>query len=365
MTSNQTAPPDANAKALTRRHAAIRRRLQEVIEDGAPKALAKAAELRWISSDQPGFNRRRCGRGFSYRHPDGSLVRDPELRRRFTELVIPPAWIDVWICVDPRGHVQATGVDAAGRKQYRYHDRWSLVRDAKKFSRMVPFGRSLPRLRRRIRDDLRRPELDRRRVLATAARLLDTVHLRVGNRRYTEQNESYGLTTLEHDHVEVDAGELTFSFIGKSGQEREGQCTDPQIARVVRECLEIPGDTLLRYLDAEGEPQTIDSGDVNGYLGDGFTAKDFRTWSGTVLAIEALLDEGPDTEDPEPVLRTMVCEVSEQLGNTPATCREYYIHPRVFEAYRDDRLEPLTTTQLQPIRGLRKSEVQALELLDT
>ena len=309
-----------------------------------PVDAARAAGLRYTSDEEPGIRRRRAGRGFSYLDPDGRPVRQPQRLRRIRSLAVPPAWTDVWICTDPRGHLQATGRDARGRKQYRYHARWREVRDETKYGRMLDFGRRLPRLRRRVERDLARPGLPREKVLATIARLLDSSALRVGNDEYARENRSFGLTTLREKHVEVEGGRVRFRFRGKSGKEHDVDVRDRRVAAVIRRCQDLPGQRLFHYLDEAGEVRGIDSADVNEYLreatGGEFTAKDFRTWSGTVLAaVELARLGGFETEtQARHNLVEAIRSVAERLGNTAAVCRRCYVHPAVMDGYLAGRM---------------------------
>lgn len=305
---------------------------------------ARRAGLVYVSDAMAGIRRRGRGRSFSYVAPDGRPVRDHEELARIGSLAIPPAWTDVWICPDPNGHVQATGRDARGRKQYRYHPRWREFRDADKYERMLAFGRALPRIRARVDSDLRQPVLSRERVLATIVRLLETTLIRVGNEEYARENDSYGLTTLRDRHVRVEGATLRFVFRAKGGRERRVGIHDARVARVVRRLEELPGRELFRYADEDGQLQRIDSGDVNEYIreasGDDFTAKDFRTWAGTVLAARALRElEHVDSavQARRNVVRA-VESVAARLGNTPAICRRCYVHPAVIDAYLDGGL---------------------------
>ena len=301
---------------------------------------AQAAGLVYCTDEQPGLTRRRRGRGFSYHHADGSLVKDAETRDRIKALVIPPAWHDVWICPNPKGHIQVTGRDKAGRKQYRYHEAWNRHRNEAKFERLVPFGEALPALRARIEKDLKRRTLDRDKVVALALRIMDETLLRIGNDEYARRNGSFGLTTLRDRHVTFDGAEVRFSFVGKSGQERIVSLTDRSLARLVKACRDIPGYTLFQYHTENGK-DSIDSGDVNAYLRETmagpFSAKDFRTWGGTVLAAESLRSEGEpsDEHDAERAIRETCKIVAAGLGNTVAVCRNYYIHPGILDAYRE------------------------------
>jgi DNA topoisomerase-1 len=308
---------------------------------------------RYSTDSRPGIKRCRAGRGFSYRAPDGSLVRDSEDLSRIRSIAIPPAWTDVWICVDPAGHIQATGRDARGRKQYRYHPAWRRDRDSVKYGRLSEFGRALPRLRARVERDLAGQGLAREKVLATVVRLLETTYIRVGNREYARANRSFGLTTMHNRHVRVEGGELRFRFRGKSGRMHEAGVQDRRLARVVARCQELPGQELFQYLDGAGEPRAIESADVNDYLreaaGIDITAKDFRTWIGTLLAFRALRSasggESPVTK--QTVTRSAEA-VAEALGNTPAVSRGSYISPSVIDAYLAGSLAPASATVPAP-----------------
>ena len=262
-----------------------------------PQHAAQSAGLRYVSDASPGISRRRAGKGFSYAGPDGRPVRDPATVARIRALAIPPAYSDVWICPDPNGHIQATGRDARGRKQYRYHPRWRAVRDETKFGRMLAFSEVLPEIRRRADQDLRRAGLPREKVLAAVVRLLECTGIRVGNDEYARTNESFGLTTLRDEHVEVDGSTMSFAFRGKGGKDHTVELSDRRLARIVSRCQALPGEELFQYVDGAGEQQTLGSGDVNEYLksitGQEFTAKDFRTWNGTILAVAALRELGP------------------------------------------------------------------------
>jgi DNA topoisomerase-1 len=304
-----------------------------------PHESAQEAGLRYVSDEKPGIRRRRAGKGFRYRRPDGSAVRDEQTLRRIASLVIPPAWTDVWISTDPRGHVQATGRDAKGRKQYRYHPRWRSARDETKYERMLAFGAALPAIRAQVDDDLRRPGLPREKVLATVVSLLEATLIRVGNEEYARENRSYGLTTLRNRHVDVNGSRLQFQFRGKSGKEHRVSVQDRRLARVIRRLQDLPGQELFQYLDEDGVRHTVDSNDVNAYLraisGQDLTAKDFRTWAGTVLCAIALREvEVCDSEaEAKRNVAQVVKAVSRQLGNTPAVCRACYIHPAVIDSY--------------------------------
>ncbi|HEU5040063.1 MAG TPA: DNA topoisomerase IB [Gemmatimonadales bacterium] len=304
-----------------------------------PQAAAQTAGLRYVSDARPGIRRKRAGKGFSYVGPDGRTIRDPATLTRIRALAIPPAYTEVWICPDPNGHIQATGRDARSRKQYRYHPRWREVRDETKFGRMLAFSEALPGIRRQVEDDLRRPGLPREKVLAAVVRLLECTGIRVGNDEYARNNDSFGLTTLRDDHVEVTGSTMRFEFNGKSGKAHSVALSDRRLARIVSHCQSLPGEELFQYLDETGAQQTIGSGDVNEYLrdvtGQEFTAKDFRTWNGTILAVAALKELGPAATEREArsAIVKAVDRVAEQLNNTRAVCRKYYVHPTVFETY--------------------------------
>jgi DNA topoisomerase-1 len=322
-------------------------------------AAAEQAGLNHVCDDQPGIRRRRAGKGFTYIGPDDRPVRDSATLQRIRSLAIPPAYRDVWICTDPLGHIQATGRDDRGRKQYRYHPRWREVRDSTKYERMVEFGRFLPTLRERVDADMRRPGLPREKVLATVVKLLETTLIRVGNDSYAKENKSFGLTTLRDRHADVEGSELYFHFKGKSGKSWKVRLRDRRVARIVKSCRDLPGQHLFQYLDGEGQRHEVGSADVNAYLkevsGRDFTAKDFRTWAGTVLAAFALQEmESFDTKAAAKRNVTRAIEqVSAKLGNTPTICRKCYVHPEVLNAYLDGSL--LETLKLQVEADLREA----------
>jgi DNA topoisomerase-1 len=306
-----------------------------------PVESAKAAGLLYVSDRRPGLRREPDGEDFRYLDKDGQPVTDEETLRRIKALAIPPAWTDVWICLNPRGHLQATGRDARGRKQYRYHPRWRQVRDENKYDRMMAFGRALPQIRAQVETDLARSGLPREKVLATVVRLLETTLIRVGNEEYARTNRSFGLTTMRTRHVSVNGAKLEFKFRGKSGIKHNVDVTDRRVASIVKRCQSLPGQELFQYLDDEGQPQTINSEDVNDYLqaitGQDFTAKDFRTWAGTVLAAVALQEfESFDSavQAKKNVVQAIE-SVAIRLGNTPSICRKCYVHPAIIESYVD------------------------------
>jgi DNA topoisomerase-1 len=342
-------------------------------EAGA-RASAAHAGLRYVSDRRPGIRRCRRGGGFQYIAPDGSTITDPAERRRLDALAIPPAWTSVWICPSPRGHLQATGRDARGRKQYRYHPRWREVRDETKYYRLIAFGQSLPRIRRTVTRHLRRSSLSRERVLAAVVRLLDDTTIRVGNDEYARDNDSYGLTTIRNRHVDVRGSHLRFRFRGKGGKVHDVELDDARVARVVRGCQELPGQELFAYVNGDGDPVDVDSQDVNEYIqtiaGDDFTAKDFRTWTGTVLAAWALqeYEQRTSTRQATRQIVEAVGSVARELGNTPAVCRRCYVHPEVFEAHLDGTLREVLAREAArtlsgKLAGLTPQEAAVLAML--
>ncbi|HEY0784394.1 MAG TPA: DNA topoisomerase IB [Acidobacteriaceae bacterium] len=304
-----------------------------------PVESARAAGLRYVSDTRPGIRRKKFRAAFRYLNPDGSPCRDPKTLARIKSLVIPPAWADVWISPLPNGHLQATGRDAKGRKQSRYHPRWREVRDETKYERMALFARALPRIREQVEQDLALPGLPRPKVLATIVRLMETTHIRVGNPEYARDNGSYGLTTMRNRHVDVKGSTITFTFQGKSRVHHTINLQDRRLATIIKRCADIPGYELFQYLDADGERHSIDSADVNDYLhqvtGEHYTAKDFRTWAGSVLAHDLLRELGPFTSATEAKKNIVqaIKTVANRLGNTPSVCRKCYVHPAVLEAY--------------------------------
>jgi DNA topoisomerase-1 len=338
-----------------------------------PELHAEEAGLRYVSDDAPGIRRRRAGAGFSFIGTDGARITDPERIAWFKGLAIPPAWTDVWISPIKRGHVQATGRDARGRKQYRYHPRWREVRDEAKYARLIEFARALPRIRRRTDRDLRKRGLPREKVLALVVRLLETTLIRVGNEEYARDNGSFGLATMRARHVKGNESDLRFTFKGKSGREHEVPVRDRRLARLIRQCQELPGQELFQYVDGDGDRQSIDSGAVNEYLreisGDDFTAKDFRTWAGTVAAAMALRDY--KEIDDEALRKKAVVEaiekVARQLGNTPTVCRACYVHPDVLDSFLDGTMVEALSERVRGVgRGahaLKPEEAAVLGLL--
>ena len=312
-----------------------------------PLESASEAGLRYMRCGGPCIKRIRCGKAFRYLGPAGKPLHDPQQLARIRSLVIPPAWRDVAICPSPNGHLQAVGIDARGRKQYRYHARYREVRDQAKFSRMIAFGTVLAVIRKQVEKDLHRQGLPKEKVLATVVRLLETSCIRVGNDEYAKENDSFGLTTLKNRHVRIAGAKLQFRFRGKSGQEHRIELTDRGLAGIVKRCQDLPGYELFEYLGEDGKICAVESNDVNRYIrkiaGSDFTAKDFRTWAGTILAVRAFGAAGPcrSQSDGKKAVVNAVKTVAAQLGNRPATCRKYYIHPAILDAYLDGSLFPV------------------------
>jgi DNA topoisomerase IB len=330
-------------------------------------AAARDAGLRYVTDEQPGIARRRAGKGFSYRDPDGQPVRDTATLARIRALAIPPAYTDVWICALANGHLQATGRDARKRKQYRYHPDWARVRGDGKFDRVIAFGQALPALRRRLGRDLKLPGFPQDKVLAIVVALLAETLVRVGNTEYARDNRSYGLTTLRNRHLElVKGGRARMRFRGKSGQQHEVDIDDKRLVGLIKGCQQLPGQALFQYRDDDGTLQPVDSGQVNAYLRDAmgtdFSAKDFRTWGGTVAALRQFaataLPEAPSERALAALQKEVVCEVATLLGNTPAVCRKAYIDPSVFDGWRDGSL-----AKLAGLRGQRQWEQATLKFL--
>lgn len=301
-------------------------------------------KLRYVSGDEAGYRRVKRGKKFSYMDENGKPVTDERELRRIRSLVLPPAWKNVWITKHADGHLQATGIDARGRKQYRYHPLWRQARDQFKYERVLEFGRALPRIRARVEEDLKLPELDRRKVLATVVRLLETTLIRVGNDEYARDNKSFGLTTMRDQHVHVQGCRIRFRFKGKSGKLHDVALDNCELAKVVKKCRDVPGQELFQYVDASGKRRRVTSTDVNRYLkeitGESFTAKDFRTWAGTVLAALALreMEDAPSLRIAKKNIVQAIERVSMKLGNTPSICRKCYVHPAIFDSYLDGSL---------------------------
>ena len=339
----------------------------------SPLVSAATAGLRYVNDQRPGIRREKGPGGFKYIGPDGKVIRAAAELARIRALAIPPAWTDVWICTHPRGHLQATGRDSKHRKQYRYHHDWRICRDETNFDRMQAFAGALASIRRRTAADLARPGLPRDKVLAAIVQLLEKSLIRVGNEEYVKQNRSFGLTTLRNRHVRVRGDRLRFEFRGKSGIHHSVDVNDRRLAKVVKQCRDLPGQELFQYVDEDGQLQGIDSGDINEYVkdvtGEDFTAKDFRTWSGTVLAVRALREfERADTKtESEKNVVVAIEAVAKMLGNTRAVCRKSYVHPGVIDCYLDGGLTTVIDRRFKAARknasGLRADEVAVMALL--
>jgi DNA topoisomerase-1 len=339
-----------------------------------PTDSAQEAGLIYVSHDRPGITRRRAGRGFQYRDIHGNRLKDQNELARIKSLAIPPAWTDVWICPSSRGHIQAVGKDERGRTQYRYHPKWRAARDESKYERILAFGKALPRIRARIRKDLRRPDLPREKVLATLVKLLQNTLIRVGNEEYAKANKSFGLTTLRNRHADVHGSQIRFEFRGKSGVEHAIDINDQRLAKVIRTCQDLPEQELFEYINEDGSRHDITSSDVNAYLkeitGQDFTAKDFRTWAGTVLAAMAL-QEFKAFDSQAQAKRNVVSaieSVAKKLGNTRAVCRKCYIHPAVIDTYMEGELADSLKHQLEQnlthsLHSLHPEEAAVMVLL--
>ena len=357
---------DARERARLRRERTSRAKAETETPEGA--RAARAAGLVYVADNQPGISRLRAGKGFRYLAPNGRTLPEPQVER-IRKLAIPPAYTQVWICPHPLGHLQATGRDARQRKQYRYHPQWRATRDVGKFGRMVEFGKALPALRRRLKKDLARPGLPREKVLALVVSLLARTLIRVGNDEYARSNRSYGLSTMRDRHAVGGSNTLRFRFRGKSGQEHEIALDDPRLSRLVKRCQDLPGQSLFQYVDADGVPHPVDSGMVNDYIRDAmgtdFTAKDFRTWGGTLDAIAQFARTPLPERGGERALAQeqmgVIREVAARLGNTPAVCRASYIHPAVFDAWREGSLQKAHAEK--PPRTAAQREKRALAFL--
>jgi DNA topoisomerase-1 len=364
------------ALTVTEQPAALPRELRLAAHKNAlpgPKAFAEATGLRWVTDAAPGIRRVRAGKGFRFVSPTGKTVTDPATLRRVQSLVIPPAWKDVWVCPSPDGHIQATGVDDRGRKQYRYHPRWRATRDQTKFDRMIAFGKALPHIRRATDRDLRHHGLPKEKVLAAIVQLLEKTLIRVGNEEYAKSNRHYGLTTIRDEHATVRGGTVTFRFKGKSGVAHELELEDPRLAKIVKACQDLPDQELFAYRRDDGAWADVTSSDVNAYLkqiaGQDFTAKDFRTWAGTVLAAQALQEFAAfdsQAQAKKNVVRAVEA-VAKRLGNTKAVCRKCYIHPAVLDCYLDgslvQTLEQRARAALKRVAHFRPEEAAVLAFL--
>ena len=361
---------------MTAATAPTRKRIKaslQIVND--PVQSAKEAGLRYVSDSKPGITRRRTGsRSFRYLNPDGHPVTEEETLARIKRLVIPPAWREVWVCSSENGHLQVTGRDQRGRKQSRYHPRWREVRDETKYERMLAFGDALPVIRKRVDHDLSLPGLPREKVLATIVRLMETTSIRVGNEEYARENHSYGLTTMRNRHVAVKGATITFDFAGKSGVHHTIDLQNRKLAKIVQLCHDLPGQELFQYLDHDGNRHSIDASDVNEYLntitGEHFTAKDFRTWAGTVITAMLLRECEPfetQSQAKKNVLQA-IKSVAERLGNTPAVCRKCYIHPAVLEHYFSGAMLEAVESEVKEqvdrqLHDLREEEFAVMRLL--
>ena len=340
-----------------------------------PRDAAEGAGLVYVSDEEPGIRRKKAGTGFAYLHPNGGKVQDDATMERIRKLAVPPAWTDVWICAKANGHIQATGRDARGRKQYRYHPAFREIRESTKFDHMMAFAQRLPAIRAKLAEHMALKGLPREKVLATVVHLLETTLIRVGNDDYARQNKSYGLTTLQDRHVKANGSELRFHFKGKGGKEWRLQVKDRRIARIVRACQDLPGQELFQYLDENGERRDVTSSDINAYLkeitGGEITAKDFRTWHGTVMAALALQEfQSVDSKAAaKKTIKAAIERVASRLGNTPTICRKCYIHPEVFTAHTEGALTLQVKEELEgelrdDLARLTPEEAAVLALLD-
>ena len=348
---------------------------EEVLDRTAEVASAIAEEgLRYVSDASPGYRRKRSGTSFTYYDKDGKRITDKAVIRRIKSIGIPPAYEFVWICPSPNGHIQATGLDARGRKQYRYHPKWRELREQNKYEHVMQFAAALPALRDRVASDMKRDGLPREKVLATIVSLLEKTLIRVGNAEYAEKNKSYGLTTMRRKHVAIGRGVLRFDFTGKSGKQWKLQVEDRRIAAIVKRCAEIPGHELFKYLDDDGASHTVDSGEVNGYIkdisGQDFSAKDFRTWAGTVLSCSLLCECGTFESETEAKgnMVQAIKSVAARLGNTPSICRKCYVHPAVLDCYMGGALMDSTRRHMKKklatqYSGLKMEEIALVNLL--
>jgi DNA topoisomerase I len=353
------------------REAKMARLLEPALDD--PKDAAQSAGLRYVTDEEKGLRRERAGDSFRYFKTNGDAVTDEATLDRIRKLAIPPAWTDVWICAKANGHLQATGRDARGRKQYRYHPQFREVREGTKYEHMLEFARALPAIRAKLAADMALRGLPREKVVATIVHLLETTLIRIGNDDYARQNKSYGLTTLRNPHVSVEGAQLRFRFKGKSGKAWQLQVRNRRVAKIVRACQDLPGQKLFEYLDENGEPREVTSSDVNAYLkeitGSEITAKDFRTWAGTVLAALALreFEQADSQATTKKNLRAAIEQVAHRLGNTPTICRKCYVHPDVLAAYIEGSLELKITedaTASQSAAALKPEEAAVLALLE-
>ncbi len=344
----------------------------EIVTD--PEEAAEEAGLRYVSDDRPGYTRKKRGQKFVYFDTEGKEIKDEKRILRLNRLAIPPAYANVWICPSPNGHLQATGRDARGRKQYRYHERWREERDENKYEKMIIFAQALPKIRRRLNRDLKRRGLPREKVIATVVQLLERTFIRIGNEEYAKENKSFGLTTMRNRHVAVRGGNVRFRFRGKSGIEHDIDTDDRRVAKIVKQLQELPGQEVFQYLDDKGERHHVTSDDVNDYLhevtGEEFTAKDFRTWAGTVMAAMALRAQElfENKSQAKKNVKAAISAVAKMLGNTPTVCRKCYVHPAVLETYLDGNLieglkQQTEKTLVDSLGNLRSEEAVVLSFL--
>jgi DNA topoisomerase I len=328
---------------------------------------AKEAGLTYVSDDSPGITRVKKGKNFIYKSPSGKTINDFETLVRIRALAIPPAWKDVWICPSSRGHIQAVGRDARGRKQYRYHEKWRATRDQSKYEKMIDFAKALPTIRKKTRQHLKLPGLPKEKVLAAIVRIMEKTLIRIGNEEYAKSNHSYGLTTLQDKHAKIKSNRIEFKFKGKSGIDHAIDLKDPQLAQIAKKCQDLPGQELFQYRDESGKVCDIGSSDVNDYLrsltGEDFTAKDFRTWAGTVLAAQALQEIGAFTTQKQAKINVVraVESVAKQLGNTKAVCRKCYIHPAILQSYLDGQLAESLARKADDLAGRAKAHHKVQE----
>lgn len=342
----------------------------------SPEEEADLAGLNYTLTTEPGFVRKRVGKNFRYLDPKGKTVTCPKTKQRFKSLVIPPAWENVWISADPKSHIQVTGRDERGRKQYRYHNLWRAQRDGSKFDKMLIFGKTLPTIRTTIQSNLKAKALSKPQVVATVVHLLETTLIRIGNESYAKQNKSYGLTTIRDKHVEIDHATVKFEFKGKSGVQHKVTLKDPRIARIVSRCQDLPGQMLFQYIDEDGHPRPVGSSDINQFLGEvtgnSFTAKDFRTWCASVLAAKVLREFEPPTSMTKgnKNVKAAITEVAKALRNTVSVCKKCYVHPRIIEAYLDGMLDSgcakkyKRTMKSYIAAGMQEDEAFLLALLE-
>jgi DNA topoisomerase-1 len=351
-----------------------KKKIDEIEVTTDPVEVAEEAGLRYVSDDQPGYKRKRKGDDFEYFDAEGKPIRDEIRLLRIRRLAIPPAYTDVWICPTANGHIQATGRDARGRKQYRYHERWREARDENKYDRMVVFGKALPKIRRRVNKDLAQRGLPRSKVLATVVQLLERTFIRIGNDEYAKQNKSFGLTTMRSHHIDVKGETLKFSFKGKSGVSHEVDVSDRRLARIIRQLQDLPGQEVFQYVNGDGKVRDVTSQDVNEYLreitGEEFSAKDFRTWAGTVLVAMALnaQERFENKTQARKNIKDAIAAVSKILGNTPTVCRKCYVHPDVLETYLDGGMieglkEKTEETLSKKLRNMRAEEAAVMSFL--